>query len=289
MRPLQARQRVLKHVVGGVALVIEGDCPPDRGLESAEAPDVVLTLAAERAAGPLRPPGTPELEVDSWASFLDGDRATLCIKDADVTPPEVMRVELPRGGLRGRLWFRDDAAPWPFCYPADQLLVIHALSAAGGALMHAASIAGRDGAFLVAGPSGAGKTTMARATAALGAAILSDERTVVRPRPGAAGGWLVGGTPWPGEGGFADNRSVPLRGILLLEQSDRDELVPITPARALAQLYRCHFPPLWNPAAADDVLATLERLVGDVPVHVYRNRKGPDAARALLERLGGAP
>ena len=68
----------------------------------------------------------------------------------------------------------------------------------------------------------------------------------MRPAPGERG-WLVGGTPWPGEGGFAENRSVPLAGLVLIEQADRDELVPLSPARALALLYRCHFPPLWDP------------------------------------------
>jgi hypothetical protein len=150
--------------------------------------------------------------------------------------------------------------------------------------MHAAAIAGCDGGFLVAGPSGAGKTTLSRAAAAAGGRVLSDERTVVRRD---AGGWVLGGTPWPGEGGFAENRSVPLRGLILLEQADRDELSPISPARALALLYRCHFPPVWDPAAAERTLGHLERLVREVPAFLYRNRKSPDAGRPLLERLGG--
>ena len=98
---------------------------------------------------------------------------------------------------------------------------------------------------------------------------------------------MLGGTPWPGEGKFADNRSLPLRGLILLEQSDRDELQPISPARALALLYRCHFPPLWDPVAAERTLDNLGRVVRDVPAFVFKNRKGPQAARLLLERLGG--
>jgi hypothetical protein len=278
----------MKHVVGGIALQIEGDCPPDAGALAPEAPDITLHLAAVSSPAPLRPPGAPALERASWRGFLDGDTVVLCIAGAG-DPPEAMRFELPRRSLQGRLYFRDDVPPRPFCYPTDQLLVIHALGVAGGFLAHAAGIAGRDGAFLVAGPSGAGKTTMSRFAAPLGARILSDERTIVRPRPGADGQWLLGGTPWPGEGGFAHNSSVPLRGLILLEQADRDELVPLSPARALARLYGCHFPPLWDPDAAERTLDHLQRLVGDVPAFVFRNRKGPDAARLLLDRLGGPP
>ena len=76
-------------------------------------------------------------------------------------------------------------------------------------------------------------------------------------------------------------------GLIFLEQADRDELVPITPARALALLYRCHFPPVWDDKASARVLDHLARLVQDVPRFVFHNRKGVAAARLLLDRLGG--
>jgi hypothetical protein len=287
VRQLRERDHQLTHLVGGVAIVLAGDMPaehPARGEGSAK---IELRLQTHLESVPLRPAGTPVVEVDSWAAFVDDDRVTLCIKDASATPLEVLRVELPRTGLTGDAYYRSDAAPRPFAYPSDQLLTIHALGVGGGALAHAASIVGRDGAFLVAGPSGAGKSTMSRACSELGGRILSDERTVVCPRGHGEDGWALGGTPWPGEGGFSHNSSAPLRGLVFLEQADRDELVPITPARALALLYRCHFPPLWDPTAAARVLDNLERLVQDVPRFVFHNRKGADAARLLLDRLGG--
>jgi hypothetical protein len=278
--PLFHALRVLMHIVGGVAIALDGDVPPYVGEPSAEPAEIILRLHAAPSTDVLRPTAAPVVECDSWVAFTDADTFTLCIKDPDVA----MRVELPRAGLDGRyLWNRD--WPYPFRYPIDQLLVIHALGVAGGALMHAAGIAGKDGAFLVAGPSGAGKTTMSRAAAPLGAAVLSDERTILRPALG--GGWIVGGTPWPGEGKFADNRSVPLRGLILLEQSDRDELQAISAARALALLYRCHFPPLWDAVARERTLDNLTRVVSEVPAFLFKNRKGPDAARLLLDRLGG--
>jgi hypothetical protein len=291
--------RQLTHVVGGVAIMLAGDMPTEHAAHGEGAATIELRLQTHVAAAPLRPAGTPAIEVDSWVAFLDDDRVTLCIKDASATPLEVLRVELPREGLVGDAYYRTDAAPRPFAYPSDQLLTIHALGVGGGVLAHAASIAGRDGAFLVAGPSGAGKSTMARACSELGARILSDERTVVRPLAASAdrdgdgngeperGAWALGGTPWPGEGGFAHNSSAPLRGLVFLEQADRDELAPITPARALALLYRCHFPPVWDAKAATRVLDHLARLVQDVPAFVFHNRKGPASARLLLERLGG--
>ena len=273
------------HTIGGVAVILDGEFPAAGVAVSAEPAEVVLRLAATRSDGPFAGPGERTIDQDSWCAFVDGDVVSLCSKDPNRSPREAMRLELRRDALEGRYFFGAEAWPYPFRYPIDQLLMIHTLGIAGGALMHAASIAGRDGALLVAGPSGAGKTTMSRAAAAEGAHVLSDERTIVRPSPR---GWLVGGTPWPGEGGFAENRSVPLRALILLEQADRDELVPVSPARALALLYRCHFPPVWDAHASERTVANLERLVGELPAFLYRNKKGRDAALGLLERVGGA-
>jgi hypothetical protein len=147
--------------------------------------------------------------------------------------------------------------------------------------MHGAGIVGARGGYLVVGPSGAGKTTMARAAAALpGARVLSDERSVVRPTPD---GWVLDGTPWYGEGQFAERATAPLAGVLWLEKSDRDELAPLPSARALANLFSCHFAPYWSEAGRLRTLAALERLVREVPVAILRNRRGGDGARLIVE------
>jgi hypothetical protein len=289
---MQVDHPLLSYVVGGIGVTLDGDftMPAEQRrrllARSDEPAEIMLRLVGARAAGPLRPAGPAAAEQEGWVAFVDGDTVKICVKDAMHTPVEAMRVELARDGLDGRYLYDHD---WPylFQYPIDQLLVIHTLGVSGGALMHAASIAGKEGALVVAGPSGAGKTTMSRAAATLGARVLSDERTIVRPSA-SSGGWLAGGTPWPGDGGFAENRSVPLRALILLEQSDRDELVPLSPARALALLYRCHFPPVWDATACERTLGHLERLVRELPAFLYRNRKGPESARILLDQVGGA-
>jgi hypothetical protein len=271
------------HQIGGVAVVVEGDCPGLTSPAALQSPETLIRLTSEPSDQLLRPDETPVIEQDSWAAFVDGDTFRLCIVDGGET---AARIDLPRNGLDGRLVYRAGVAPPLFGYPADQLLLIHALGVCGGALIHGAALVGRDGGYLVSGPSGTGKTTISREWHALGGRVLSDERTVVRPAV-SHNGWVLGGTPWPGEGGFADNAVVPLRGLMLLEQADHDELVAITPARALALLYRCHFPPLWDAQAGERTIANLERLVRAVPAFRLHNRRGPAAARMLLERLGG--
>ncbi|HZS41918.1 MAG TPA: hypothetical protein VFF06_34045 [Polyangia bacterium] len=276
--------------MGGIAVVIDGIAPPPP--DFAELPasrfcptdPPTLLLHASPTDEPLRPAGAARAEQDSWAGFEQGDTVSIAIKIPGYSPAEVLRVDLPSGGLEGRLLHRTDLHIAQLTYPLDQLLLTHALAIRGGVLMHGAAIAGPNGGFLVAGPSGAGKTTMARAAHGLpGARVLSDERSVVRP---TADGWVIDGTPWYGEGQFAERATVPLRGVMWLEKSDRDEIAPMAGARALANLYRCHFAPYWSTANAERTLDNLERLVREVPVHLLRNRQGGDGARMLLERLG---
>ncbi len=268
--------------VGGIAVVVDGveDAPRSDAFRPTDAP--TLLLHAVESAGPLRPASAPRAEQDSWAAFVDGDRVAIALKAPGYDAPEVARVELPDDGLEGTLRHLPGLKMCGLGYPIDQLLLMHALSLRGGLLMHGAAIAGPRGGFLVVGPSGAGKTTMARAAAELpGARVLSDERSVVRPTPD---GWVLDGTPWYGEGQFAERVTVPLLGVMWLEQSDRDETAPLSPARAIANLYGCHFAPYWSERAQVRMLDNLERLVREVPVAILRNRKGGDGARLLIAR-----
>ena len=117
-----------------------------------------------------------------------------------------------------------------FAYPADQLLMIHALGVAGGALTHAASIVGRDGALLVAGPSGAGKTTMSRAVAASSARTFCPTSARWFGRAPAPRRRRLGrSAARPGRAKAASPRIARCRcaALILLEQADRDELVPM--------------------------------------------------------------
>ena len=121
---MRERDRELTHFVGGVAITLVGDMPAEHPARGEGSATIALRLQTQRSSAPLRPSGTPVTEVDSWAAFLDDDRFTLCIKDSSATPLEVLRVELPRNGLDGHAFYRDDAPPRPFAYPSDELLTI---------------------------------------------------------------------------------------------------------------------------------------------------------------------
>ena len=105
------------------------------------------------------------------------------------------RAEWDPGARRG--WIRQRLSP----YAADSVLrIVHTLllSREHGFLLHASSVVRNGRAFLFTGPSGAGKTTIAR-LAPDDAVVLTDEISYVRR---VGGRYVAFGTPFAGE--FSD-------------------------------------------------------------------------------------
>jgi len=262
--------------VGDLSVAVAGPGPfRDRGRFAPRDPPA-LRLRARYASEPLRPARAPVVECDTWAAFADGDRISLLSHIQSLSPPELARVDLERGSREGSLLMRPGLPEDPLEYPLDQLLVIHLLHELGGLLLHAACLVQGGRAFVVAGPSGAGKTTISRAAASLPrVTVLTDERIVLR-RDG--GRWLAHGTPWAGEGRFADPGSAEVAGVFLLDKSDVDRVTPLSPVRAMAGLLRCHFPAGWTDDASAQ-LRGLEDLVAMVPCYRLQTRRGGNAHR----------
>lgn len=131
-------------------------------------------------------------------------------------------------------WIRQSVNP----YSADTLLrVVHSidLAAKGGFLLHAASAIRNGRAFLLAGVSGAGKTTLAR-LAPHDVTLLTDEIScVVRDKSG----FRAYGTPFTGElTRLGENTSAPVGELLLLEKGRDNRLEPMAPAAAVRGLLR---------------------------------------------------
>lgn len=132
-------------------------------------------------------------------------------------------------------WVRHTANP----YSVDTVLrIVHTLLAAdaGGFLVHAAGAILNGRGLILAGASGAGKTTMCR-LAPPDAVLLSDEICYVM-RHGEE--YLVHGTPFAGELGIPGVKvSAPAAALYLLARGNQHRLVPLKPAEAARQLLRC--------------------------------------------------
>jgi len=174
-----------------------------------------------------------------------------------------------------RRYFDEELPVYPLEYPLDELLMIHRLARGEGAEIHACGVITPDGiGRLFVGHSGAGKSTTSRLWMRRpGVTVLSDDRIIVRLQDGNP---VMYGTPWHGDAGLAEQASAPVNQIFLLAHSEQNEIVPLEPGRAAAELFTRTFVPYHSASGVTHTLQFLERLTAQVPVAVYRFK--PDAS-----------
>ena len=191
------------------------------------------------------------------------------------------RAQLDPLARRGSI--RQSANP----YSLDSVLrIVHTLVLAGegGFLFHAASAVLDGRAYVFAGVSGAGKTTLSR-LAPPRATLLSDEISFVR-RAGES--YVAHGTPFAGEIARAgENVSAPLAAIYLLDKGPRNEITPVAHAEALRAVLANVLFFARDDALVRAVLGSAADLVERVPVR--RLRFAPDASVWDAIAADGAP
>ncbi len=173
----------------------------------------------------LAPPGSADPDADVSVTHYQG-RWTLTRGD--------FRAEWEPASRTG--WIRQTANP----YSIDAVLrIVHTLVLArqGGFLLHSASAIRNGKAFLFAGVSEAGKTTISR-LAPPDVTLLTDEISYVRKdvrKPGA--GYTAFGTPFTGElAKLGENVSAPLAALYLLAKGTENRIDPIPPGEAARSL-----------------------------------------------------
>jgi hypothetical protein len=172
----------------------------------------------------------------------------------------------------------------PLHHPHDRILILGRLAALGGGMVHASAVADRGSALLFTGPSGAGKTTMARLWKQAGATILNDERSLVRPW-GAQ--FVVGSSPWHGEHNEVHPGAYPLRAVVFLRQATANTLTPLRPAEALARLLTLSFAPVFLPDGLDRMMGAWAGLLERTPAYVFDFT--PDEGAVALCRQSLSP
>lgn len=137
------------------------------------------------------------------------------------------------------------------------------LLARGGLSFHGASLVSGGRAHLFVGPRGAGKTTLA--TRWPGDIVLGDDHAIVMAGP--QGGYDLFGTPYRGrEGTPGQAGRAPLVAIYLLEQSLRSQIRSVPVAAAFSEVLRHLIVADRGRESAETAMASLERLLAQVPV-----------------------
>lgn len=194
-----------------------------------------LAMLQNRYAGFIGASDHAEVEFD-----IDLARPKAGDPNADVRVTQQSgRWSLERGDFRAqwepaahRGWIRQSANP----YSIDAVLrIVHTLVLArqGGFLLHAASAIRNGKAFLFAGVSEAGKTTISR-LAPPDATLLTDEISYVRK---LEDDYLAFGTPFTGElAKVGENVSAPIAALYLLAKGSENRIEPVAPAEAARSL-----------------------------------------------------
>ncbi len=153
---------------------------------------------------------------------------------------------------------------YPLAYPLDEVLFLHRIVRDGGILVHACGVVRQGTGLLFTGPSGAGKTTLARLMqGGARASVLSDDRIALRDEDG---GVRMHGTPWHGDAPLSSPRSATLSAIHVIRHAAAVLAEPLAGATAAAALLGNSFLPAHDPAGAEAALALAERIVERAPV-----------------------
>jgi hypothetical protein len=200
---------------------------------------------------PSNLPGADDADVDLSVLFED-DRWILQRGDfhAELDP------ELRRGLIR--------LAPSPYAIDAA-FRVLHSLLLAsqGGLLVHASSAVRNGKAFLFAGVSGAGKTTISR-LAPPDATLLTDEISYIRREQDE---YVAYGTPFAGElAKPGENIRAPLSALYLLAQGPENRIDVVSAADATRAVLESVLFFAHDPKLIGKVFDSVCELVKHIPV-----------------------
>lgn len=155
------------------------------------------------------------------------------------------------------------------------------LSARGGLMLHASLVDVGGRGILFVGPSGIGKTTQAELWMKYrDAVIINGDMALVGEKNGTFTGY---GCPWHGSSPYCENRQVPLRGIVVLEQAKKNTLERLRGVTMIERMMRNIFLPHWYQKGAETAMETVDHLLSTVPVYLLKCRPDEEAV-AMVER-----
>ena len=149
-----------------------------------------------------------------------------------------------------------------------------------GMPLHAALVE-KDGYGVVfLGPSGMGKSTQAKLWVEhQGADFIIGDRPGLRRIDGK---WIGFGMPWDGKDGIHQQKQVPIRALISLEQAPENSIRRLSKQEAMIVLLNQVMMPMWDDAAMALLTPLMGQLATEIPFYHLRNL--PNAAATELTR-----
>ena len=184
-------------------------------------------------------------------------------------------------------WIRD-LGPRNACseYSAFSMVVSDALLAHERCLIHGAAIRFKGRAWLIAGPSGVGKSTQVRTLMALYpgeiSVICGDRPVLERTDDGRI---IVHPSPWNGKEGWQGAPAAPLAGILCLRRGFENKVESYSTKKAAAPVYASILQTAESEETIRRAAAFESFLLKGVPVWRLTNKGVPDSSRLLYQTM----
>ena len=153
-------------------------------------------------------------------------------------------------------------------------------------VIHAAAVRYRDRAWLLAGPSGVGKSTQIRSLQSLepGAfGVICGDRPVLELRED--GSVMVWPSPWNGKENWYGAEAAPLAGIILIQRGEESKVELLSPRDAVVPVY-AQLIQTGESVETMQLAARFEdRLLQAVPTHRLTASDIPTSGQALYAHL----
>jgi hypothetical protein len=152
-------------------------------------------------------------------------------------------------------------------YSLSSRIFSHIVSARKDLVFHASAIQIDDQAILFVGPSGIGKTTLAKRIIDhhVKASFINDDKPVVSVKENVVYAY---GTPWAGQEGLASNVFYPVKAIYFLSQGELPMVKSMSDTEKV-MLTLNHTYRLFNDYQIDDYLHTMDTIIKHVPMYHF--------------------
>ena len=152
-----------------------------------------------------------------------------------------------------------------------------------GMPLHAAMVE-KDGYGVVfLGPSGMGKSTQAKLWVEY-----QNADFIIGDRPGLRridGRWIGFGMPWDGKDCIRQQKQVPIRALISLEQASENSIRRLTKQEAMMVLLNQVMMPMWDDAAMALLTPLMGQLATEIPFYHLKNLPNKEATELTRETI----